>query len=522
MIRPGGGAFAMLHPSAHAARTPDKPAYVMAGSGASLSYAELDAVSNQGAQALRSLGVGQGDHIAILMENRIEFMAIVWAAHRAGVIYTAISRYLGTQEAAYILGDCAALAFITSAADLDRARALRGMVAPDLACLMVGGAAEGFASWEDLVASQPAAPVADQAAGEDLLYSSGTTGRPKGIAREWEARPIDHVLPIMPILCDGIMGMDAASVYLSPAPLYHAAPLRFAVRAGSLGATTVIMERFDAADYLALVEAHSVTHSQLVPTHFVRMLKLPEAERTRHDLSSLKSVIHAAAPCPAPVKQAMIDWWGPIVQEYYAGTEANGVTVASAPEWLAHPGTVGRSLVGAIRIVDEGGAELPAGATGAVYFDSGIDFAYRGDPAKTAAAFLRPGCATLGDVGYLDEGGFLHLTDRVAWTIISGGVNVYPQEAEDLLISHPSVADAAVFGIPDEDLGEAVQAVVQPQIPGAGGAALEAELIAWLRARLSSIKTPKRIDFRDALPRTATGKLMKRSLKDEYAGKAAS
>lgn len=504
----------MLHPSAHAARTPDKPAYVMAGSGETLTYRALDDASNRGAQALRSLGVGPGDHIALMMENRLDFMTIAWAAHRAGVVYTAVSRYLGADEAGYILRDCGAKALITSAVDLDRARAIWAQAGPQIACLMVGGAADGFASWEDLLARQPPIPVADECAGEDLLYSSGTTGRPKGIARAWEKRPLDWSLPIMPVLCDQMCAMDADMVYLSPAPLYHAAPLRFAVRAASLGATTVIMEKFDAEAFLAAVEAHRVTHSQLVPTHFVRMLKLPEATRATYDLSSLRVAVHAAAPCPAEVKRAMIDWWGPIVLEYYAGTEANGLTVATCADWLAHPGTVGRSMAGDIRIVDPAGRDLPAGQTGAVYFDSGIDFAYRGDAAKTEAAFLAPGCSTLGDLGHLDADGFLHLTDRAAYTIITGGVNVYPQETEDLLIAHPDVIDAAVFGIPHDDLGEAVHAVVQPRAPGAAEAA---DLIAWLRARLSPIKVPKTIEFRDELPRTATGKLMKRKLKDEFA-----
>jgi long-chain acyl-CoA synthetase len=503
----------MLHPSVHAGRTPDKPAYVMAGSGEALSYRALDDASNRGAQALRSLGIEPGDHIALLMENSLDFMTVAWAAHRAGVVYTAISRYLGADEAGYILRDCGAKALIVSPDDGPRARALVAE-APGTALFMVGGAADGIGSWDALCARQPATPVADACAGEDLLYSSGTTGRPKGIARGWEKRALDWVLPIMPILCDGMCAMDADMVYLSPAPLYHAAPLRFAMRAASLGATTIIMEKFDAEAFLAAVQTHRVTHSQLVPTHFVRMLKLPATTRARYDLSSLRVAVHAAAPCPAQVKRAMIDWWGPIILEYYAGTEANGLTVATCAEWLAHPGTVGRSLVGAIRIVDAAGRDLPVGDTGAVYFDSGIDFAYRGDASKTAAAFLAPGCSTLGDVGYLDADGFLHLTDRAAYTIISGGVNIYPQEAEDLLISHPDVIDAAVFGIPHDDLGEAVHAVVQLRAPGAVTAYA---LTAWLRARLSPIKTPRSIEFRSDLPRTATGKLMKRKLKDEFA-----
>ncbi|MGG7566203.1 acyl-CoA synthetase [Rhodovulum sp. DZ06] len=504
----------MLHPSHHAAVTPDKPAYIMAGSGETITYAELDRISMKGAQALRRLGVGPGDNIALMMENRREFMEIVWAAHRAGVIYTAISRYLGPAEAGYILRDCGAKAFIVSAADADKAAAIRAE-APDAACLTVGGAVEGFRRWEDAVAEAPATPPADECAGEDMLYSSGTTGRPKGILRGWEKRPVDWAMPVVPVLVDGLFGLSQDSTYLCPAPLYHAAPLRFTLRAASLGATCVIMEKFDPEGALRAIETHRVTHAQFVPTHFVRMLKLPEAARAGVDLSSLQKALHAAAPCPAEVKEAMIDWWGPILEEYYAGTEANGITYATAAEWLAHRGTVGRSLLGEIRILGPDGSELPRGETGGVYFDSGIDFEYRGDPDKTAEAFARPGCSTLGDIGYLDEDGFVHLTDRAAFTIISGGVNVYPQETEDLLIAHPEVMDAAVFGIPDEDLGEAVHAVVQPKgVPRDG---LAEELRDWLRARLSHVKVPKAIELRAELPRTETGKLMKKLLKAEYA-----
>lgn len=506
----------MLHPAHHARVTPDKPAYIMAGSGETITYAALDRISARGANALRALGVGPGDSIALMMENRREFMEIVWAAHRAGIVYTAISRYLGPAEAGYILRDCGAKVFITSTADLEKAEAIRAE-APGAACFSLDGAEGGFAAWADLVAAAPETPPADECAGEDLLYSSGTTGRPKGIMRAWEKRPMDWAMPVLPILVDRMFGLGPDSVYLSPAPLYHAAPLRFALRAASLGATAVIMEKFDPEAFLALVEKHRVTHSQLVPTHFVRMLKLPEAARAAHDLSSLRGAIHAAAPCPREVKEAMIAWWGPIIDEYYAGTEANGLTYATCAEWLDHPGTVGRSMVGEIRILGPGGEDLPQGETGAVYFNSGIPFEYRGDPGKTAESFAGPGCSTLGDIGHLDADGFLHLTDRAAFTIISGGVNVYPQETEDALIVHPAVADAAVFGVPDEDLGEAVHAVVQPADPGRAGPELEAELLGWLRGRLSRIKTPRRIDFRAALPRTATGKLMKKLLKAEYA-----
>ena len=497
--------------------TPDKIAYRMAGSGAALTFAELDARSNQGAQALRSLGVGPGEHIAILMENSLAFLEVCWAAQRSGVIYTAISRYLGAEEAAYIVADCGAKLFVTSTAYAATGAQLRDMIGPDVRCVMAGGSAEGFEHWDAIVAGMPATPVADERAGASMLYSSGTTGRPKGIVRlQHSNAPIDSLSPILLKLCDDLGGMGPDSVYLSPAPLYHSAPLGVAMVAAGLGATTIVMEKFDAEAFLAEVETHRATHAQLVPTMFVRMLKLPEEVRARHDITSLTSALHVAAPCPADVKRAMIDWWGPILLEYYAGSEGNGVTAATSEEWLAHPGTVGRSLFGAVRILDDDGAELPSGEIGDVYFDAGFTFSYHNDPEKTSQAFNDRGWSTIGDVGWLDEDGYLHLTDRRAYTIISGGVNVYPQEAEDLLVTHPAVADVAVFGVPNEDLGEEVKAVVQPMDFSRAGPELEAELIAFCRTRLSSIKTPKSVDFRRELPRTATGKLIKRHVKAEY------
>jgi acyl-CoA synthetase (AMP-forming)/AMP-acid ligase II len=504
------------HPAHHARTNPDKIAYRMTGSGALLTYADLDRRSNQGAQAFRSLGVRQGDHIAIMMENRLEFMAICWAAQRAGLIYTAVSRYLSADEAAYIVDDCDAKIFITSDVATDRAGDLLARIGGSVRAFMVGSPARGFASWDALTGSMPDTSIADEAAGMDMLYSSGTTGRPKGITRTFVAQPIDTLVPLLVLLCEQMAGMGPQSIYLSPAPIYHAAPLRFLMMSASLGGTALIMESFDAEAFLAHVETDRVTHTQLVPTMFVRMLKLPDAVRSGYDTSSLVAAVHAAAPCPVEVKQRMIDWWGPILIEYYAGTEANGVTLCTSQEWLDHPGTVGRSLAGEARILDPAGNELPAGDVGSVYFDSGLSFTYHNDPGKTRKAFVRPGCSTLGDVGYLDADGYLYLTDRASYTIISGGVNIYPQETEDALISHPAVADVAVFGVPNEDLGEEVKAVVQPEPHAVAGPELEAELIAWCRSRLSRIKTPKSIDFRARLPRTATGKLIKRHLKDEY------
>ena len=504
----------MSHIHIHAAATPDKPAIVMAGSGRIVTYRALEDASNRGAQALRALGVRAGDHIAVLLENRPEFLEIYFAAQRAGIYFTAISRYLGAEEAGYILRDCGAKVFIASEATREVATRLAPL--PGTRRFLLDGEAGGFDSWPDLVAAHPATRIADEGKGAYMLYSSGTTGRPKGIKRPFDNGPIEGTHAMMQVVCLRMGRMDADSVYLSPAPLYHSAPIAVASTALLYGATVVVMERFDAATFLDLIGRHRVTHTQVVPTMFVRLLKLPEDQRAAADLTSLTCAIHVAAPCPVETKRAMIDWWGPILVEYYGGTEGNGVTTCDSAEWLAHPGTVGRSLIGEVRILGEDGAPLPAGSVGDVYFDSGLRFEYHGDPDKTAAAWDPRGWSTLGDVGYLDEDGYLFLTDRRAWTIISGGVNVYPQETEDRLIVHPKVADAAVFGVPDDDLGEAVKAVVQPLDPEDAGPELAAELTAWCRAALSPLKCPKSIEFRATLPRTETGKLMKRALRDAY------
>jgi fatty-acyl-CoA synthase/long-chain acyl-CoA synthetase len=506
----------MTHPSVHARTQPDKIAYRMAGSGKAITYRELDQLSNQGAHLFRALGLQAGDHIAFLMENRLAFMEICWAAQRSGLYYTAISRYLTQPEIAYIVKDCGARIVITSPKCADQ---LKGLVtgAPDQPILfMLDEPLPDFRSWDAEAAAQPTTPIADQVAGHDMLYSSGTTGRPKGIKRPSENNPIELPNPFLRILCADMCGMSSDSLYLSPAPLYHAAPLRFNMMAITLGGTAIIMETFDAEQFLALVEKHRITQSQLVPTMFVRMLKLPDEARLRYDISSLRGAIHAAAPCPIDVKAKMIEWWGPILIEYYAGSEGNGVTVSTSQQWLTHRGTVGRAVVGKVRIVDENDREAPTGQIGTVYFADAPVFSYHNDPDKTKRAYNARGWSTLGDVGYLDEEGFLYLTDRKSYMIISGGVNIYPQETEDVLITHPGVADVAVFGVPNEEMGEEVKAVVQPHDMARAGKELEAELMAFCRKHLSPIKCPRSIDFEAELPRTPTGKLVKRHLRDRY------
>ena len=511
----------MNHPSFHAEATPDKPAYIIAETGETLTFGALDRRSNQIAQLFFTLGLAPGDHVALLMENGLSFVEICWGAQRAGLIFTAISRYLKADEIAYIVRDCAAKAFVTSPACAAETLGLVG--APDAPILfMTGAPAPGFRGFDGEAAAQPATPVANEFAGRDMLYSSGTTGRPKGVETALTPTPLGMVNPVLKLLCIDMCGVNKESVYLSPAPLYHAAPLRFTMTAAAFGATVVVMQHFDAEAYLKYVVQYRATQSQLVPTMFVRLLKLPADVRARYDISSLTGAVHAAAPCPPEVKQQMIDWWGPVLIEYYAGTEGNGVTIINSQEWLAHRGSVGRAYVGKIRIVDEqSGDTVGPHVNGVVYFEGGPAFVYRNDPAKTKSAYSREGWSMLGDIGHLDEDGYLYLTDRKANMLISGGVNVYPQETEDVLIGHPQVLDVAVFGVPDDDLGEVVKAVVQLRDPANAHPELAAELIAFCRDRISAIKCPRSIDFEPNLPRTPTGKLLKRELRDRYAAAGA-
>jgi len=507
-----------MYPAIHAKTNPDKPAYILAASGETVSYKQLDDRSNQGAQLFRSLGLEIGDHIAICMENNARYLEICWAAQRSGLIYTAISSRLTAPEAAYIIEDCRAKLLITSHAKRDLAAELRAIVPEAVKFYMVGGNADGCESWEDAIATQPAQPIADEVEGSDMLYSSGTTGQPKGVAIPIEHTPMGTA-PALLTLLTALYGATESSIYLSPAPLYHAAPLRFNMAMLRIGATCVVMEQFDAVESLKLIERYRVTHSQWVPSMFVRMFKLSEAERAQHDVSSLEVAVHAAAPCPIPIKEKMIEWWGPVLHEYYAGTEANGFTAINSEEWLEHKGSVGRALTAKVFILDDDANPLPPGQIGGVYFASGSEsFEYHNDPDKTAESRSPQGYTTLGDIGYVDEEGFLYLTDRKADMIISGGVNIYPREAENLLVTHPAVADAAVFGIPNEDFGEEVKAVVQLVDPTRAGPELATELMEYCLAHLSKIKCPRSIDFEAELPRHPTGKLYKRLLKDRYWG----
>jgi len=510
-----------MHPATYAQTHPDRAAYIMAGSGETVTYRQLDERSNQGAHLFRSLGLKPGDVIAIFMDNSPRYFEIAWAAQRSGLYYTCISSKLTAGEVEYIVGDCGAQVLITSPGVGAVADELPGVLPKHVKLYMVGQARAPFASWEDAVAAFPTTPIADQTAGSDMLYSSGTTGRPKGIKPPLTGGAIDDT-PGMGGMAQALFGFPLGCIYLSPAPLYHAAPLRWTMGVHRLGGTVIVMEKFDPETALGLIEKYKVNVGQFVPTHFVRMLKLPEEVRAKYDVSSMISAVHAAAPCPVPVKEQMIAWWGPVIYEYYAGTEGNGFCFITASEWLAHKGSVGRAVMGELRICDEEGEALPPRAEGVVHFANGPPLAYHNAPEKIAEGTNRHGWTTLGDVGWMDEEGYLYLTDRKSFMIISGGVNIYPQEIENLLIGHPKVADAAVVGAPDEEMGEKVVAVIQPMDWAEAGDALRDELMAFARKNLSHVKSPRVLDFMQELPRHPTGKLYKRLIRDAYWGKEGS
>jgi long-chain acyl-CoA synthetase len=503
----------------HALRHPARVAYLMAESGEVVTYGDLEARANQGAHLFRALGLRRGDIIAILLENHPRYFEIVWAAQRSGLYYTCISSKLTAREVDYILEDSGAQLLIT-AADLEAVEGLASR-SGSVRLFMVGDAIAPFESYEAARSRFPITPITDPSPGSDMLYSSGTTGRPKGVKPPLPDGPIDATTPSSQ-RATALFRFPDPCVYLSPAPLYHAAPLRACMSVHRLGGTVVVMERFDPERCLALIAQHRINAGQFVPTHFVRMLKLPPEVRSRYDLSSMKSAVHAAAPCPIPVKEQMIAWWGPVIYEYYSGTEANGFCFLTTDEWLAHKGSVGRAVLGELRICDDEGNPLPPRAEGVVHFANGPPLAYHNAPEKVAENTNRHGWTTLGDVGWVDEEGFLYLTDRKSFMIISGGVNIYPQEIENLLIGHPRVADVAVVGAPHEEMGEQVVAVIQPADWAEAGDALRDELMAFARQNLSHVKAPRRLDFMEELPRHPTGKLYKRLIRDAYWGKEGS
>jgi long-chain acyl-CoA synthetase len=509
-----------MYTGKHAHLRPLQPAFIMASTGEAVTYRELEARSNRLAHLFCDRGLKRLDHYAIFMENNNRYLESCGAGERSGLYYTCVNSYLTGSELAYIVNNSQSRILITSMAKLAVAReALKECPKVEL-CIVVDGASESdrIVGLDEVTAGLPATPIEDECIGTAMLYSSGTTGRPKGILRPLPEQHAEQQMPLFDFLLK-LWQYREGMIYLSPAPLYHSAPqaaVNLTIRSGG---TVIIMEQFDPERYLELVEKWRVTHSQLVPTMFSRMLKLPEQARKRHDLSSLEIAIHAAAPCPALVKDDMIKWWGPIIQEYYGATEGLGFTACDSKEWLAHRGTVGKVLLGDLHILDENMQPCPVGTSGTVWFKTASPFEYFNDPNKTREARSPDGSmSTVGDVGYVDGDGFLHLTDRATFMIISGGVNIYPQECENLLITHPKIADAAVFGVPNADLGEEVKAVVQPMPGIPPGPDLAEELILFCSQSLSRQKVPRSIDFEAELPRLPTGKLYKRLLRDRYWG----
>jgi long-chain acyl-CoA synthetase len=507
-----------MFPGVHAVAAPDRPAIIMAGSGRTLTYAELEENSARLASALHALGLREGDVIALMSDNTPEAFEVFWAALRSGLYVTAINWHLAAAEVEYILADSGARALFVSAGVWELAAAVATDVPAISARYAFGGHVDGYGSYAGLLAA--AGPrLTDQPRGSEMLYSSGTTGRPKGIKPHRQPIQVDEPGDAVTALLQHAFKVTSDDVYLSPAPIYHAAPLKWSAAVHALGGTVVLMERFDAEAALAAIARYRVTVTQLVPTMFVRMLQLPERIRREQDISSLRLAVHAGAPCPPDVKDAMIDWWGTILVEYYGSTEGHGVSIITAQEAKTKRGSVGKAALGVVHICDDDGAELTAGEVGLVYFERDVAaFSYHNDPEKTADARhpAHETWSTVGDLGYLDDEGYLFLTDRKSFMIISGGVNIYPQEIENVLTMHPQIFDVAVIGVPDPEMGEQVKAVVQLRDGVEPSDELAADLISHVRDRVAHFKAPRSVDFVDELPRSATGKLVKRTLQARY------
>ncbi len=499
----------------------EKNAIVLHPSGRSVTFDELETRANQLAHQFHHAGLREGDVVAVIMENNEHMHAVMWAARRSGLYYATVNTHLTAVEAAYIIDNSGAKALIGSAATRSICQALPAHVTNELPTLriIVDDELPDWISYPQCVAALPTSPIDDEREGDLLQYSSGTTGRPKGIRRPLSHKtPADTPHPLLSMMT--LLGIDHNAVYLNPAPLYHTAPAYWSMVVQSLGGTVVVMEKFDPREALEAIQRYAVTHGQFVPAMFVRMLKLPESERHSYDISSLQRVVHAAAPCPVGIKKQMIDWWGTIVDEFYSSSEGAGICFIRAEEWVTHPGSVGRPLLGTPHIIGDDGGELPPGEPGQIYFENAMEFEYLNDGAKAAESRNTRGWATVGDIGYVDRDGYLYLTDRRHHMIISGGVNIYPQEAEDTLITHPRVLDAAVFGIPDDEMGQSVKAVVQTVDPSDATAEFATELQAWIRERLAHYKCPRSISFEAALPRTDAGKLIKHRLVERFSRSA--
>ena len=505
-----------MYPGHFAEREPDKPALIMSGSGEVVTYATLEARSRRLAQLLWDRGLRPGDGVALYAECHARYFEVLWAALRSGLLFTPVNRHFRLEEAAYIVDNCKAKAFISTAALAAVAAGVRDQASAVQVYLMMDGALCGFESYESTIARYPPERLVREPLGTTLMYSSGSTGRPKAIVYQKSARRLEDGPEGLEETWTVPAGVDQNAVILIGAALHHAAPLVHSYWTQCLGGTVVVQEHFDAKQMLRLIERYEISHGFFVPTMFVRLSRLPPDVRSRYDISSMRFAVHAGAPCPVEVKRQMIDWWGPVLEEYYAATEGNGMTWIDSADWLRHPGSVGRAISGRVHIVDDDGRDLSAGQVGTVYFSGAGRFEYLGDPEKTAQCHLPDGRSTVGDVGYVDDEGYLYLIDRKSFTIVSGGVNIYPKEIEDCLIMHPAVEDVAVFGVPDAEFGEAVKAVVQLRDPSREGPQVVEEIVDYCRERLARFKCPRSVDFIAEMPRQPSGKLHKRKLRDPY------
>jgi len=505
----------MQHHTTYAASKPDDPAIILSNSGDIITWREYDLKVSRIAQYFKGIGLKERDHIAVLLENCEAYLEILEAAIDAGLLLTTISTHLQLEEMEYVIDNSESSVLITSDSFAELAEKLLDCSPNVTHRLMLGSPIDGYDSFEETVARYDGSPIAYGNAGTFMLYSSGTTGRPKGI--HWDVPPVP-VGTVDPNLATAfaLFQIDDKATYLSTQPLYHSAPAAFALGCLQVGATVVLMEKFDPENAISAIEKYGTSHSQWVPTMFVRIMKLPQETRLKYDVSAMQCAIHAAAPCPVEVKEQMIEWMGPVLFEFWGGTETGVVTLITSPEWLEHRGSVGRGFTAALHILDEAGNEQPPGEPGIIYMESGRQYSYFKEPDKTAGSRNKDGWTDIGDIGYLDEEGYLYLTDRKSFMIISGGVNIYPQETEDTMVMHPKVMDVAVIGVPNEEFGEEVKAVVQPVNFAEAGPELEKELIEYTRTKVSHIKCPKTIDFIEELPRTPSGKLLKRLIKEKY------
>jgi len=495
----------MPHPGVIAQDCPNRPAFVMGGSGEVVTFRQLDERSNRGAQLFRSLGLQTGDHICFMMGNNRQFLEIVWAAQRSGLVFTPISPHIDKGQALHIIGNCNARLFIGARESADIADAILREPQGVDHFFMINGAREGFLSWEDACAGQPATRITDESNGVPMLYSSGTSGLPKGIATGPAGLDV-NTPPLVTLCLASVFEFNAETVYLCPAPLYHAAPLHFTMMATYQGGTVVVMEKFEPEQALKLIERHRVTHGQFVPYMFTQMLKLPAVLRMSYDMTSLRIAIHGAQPCPTEVKMQMIDWWGETLVEYYSSSEAIGMTLIGSSDWLERPGSVGRALVGTVHIVDDNGRELPPGETGTIYFSGDhVRFNYYNDAPGTSQAYNDSGWATTRDIGYLDEDGYLYLADCARFTIVSGGITIYPQELEGILATHDKVAAVSVYGVPSQKYGEEVKAVIRPITSSEANEETADEILRWLSDRVAWFKMPRSLDFDLGLTRPAIG-----------------